>query len=158
MLRLQLVSDRLGLSGAATISLLVNAQTGEIVINDVDVHPDISPSGLLMRQAALLSPPMSHVEVLRDLLKEAMSRGEMSFENEAADAAMYPVDEFSASLGGILDAPDAPNPTQNYFGDPYLKVEDGYQTGFEGGQAIVDDGSSDESDLDVVDDFSDDFF
>ncbi len=161
MLRLQLVSDRLGLSGAATISLLVNAQTGEIVINDVDVHPDISPSGLLIRQAALLSPPMSHVEVLRDLLKEAMSRGEMSFENEAADAAMYPVDEFSASLGGILDAPDAPNPTQNYFGDPYLKVEDGYQTGFEGGRDIVDEGSdesSDESDLDVIDDFSDDFF
>jgi len=161
MLRLQLVSDRLGLSGAATISLLVNAQTGEIVINDVDVHPDISPSGILMRQAALLSPPMSHVEVLRDLLKEAMSRGEMSFENEATDAAMYPVDEFSASLGGILDAPDAPNPTQNYFGDPYLKVEDGYQTGFESGRPMMDEGSdesSDDSDVDAVDDFSDDFF
>ena len=161
MLRLQLVSDRLGLSGAATISLLVNAQTGEIVINDVDVHPDISPSGLLMRQAALLSPPMSHVEVLRDLLKEAMSRGETAFENETAETSMYPIDEFSASLGGILDAPDAPNPTQNYFGDPYLKVEDGYQTGFEGRQEAGDedsDESSDESDFEVVDEFSDDEF
>ena len=164
MLRLQLVSDRLGLSGAATISLLVNAQTGEIVINEVDVHPDVSPNGLLMRQAALLSPPMSHVEVLRELLKEAMSRGEQSFENEVAESSMYPVDEFSASLGGILDAPDAPNPTQNYFGDPYLKVEDGYQTGFEGSGALDDDsddsGESDESDLDVDigDEYSDDDF
>lgn len=160
MLRLQLVSDRLGLSGAATISLLVNAQTGEIVINEVDVHPDISPNGLLMRQAALLSPPMSHVEVLRDLLKEAMSRGEQSFETETPESSMYPVDEFSASLGGILDAPDAPNPTQNYFGDPYLKVEDGYQTGFSyDGDGVFGDEDDEDSDegSDLEDFFDDDF-
>ena len=78
---------------------------------------------------------------------------------------MYPVDEFSASLGGILDAPDAPNPTQNYFGDPYLKVEDGYQTGFEGSGVLDDDdsddsGESDESalDVDIGDEYSDDDF
>lgn len=133
MLRLQLVSDRLGLSGAAQIRLLVNAATGEIVINEVNVLPDLSPDSLIMRQAALLSPPMSHVEILRELLKEAMSRGEQGADSDGAESTpMYPVDEFSASMGGILDAPDAPNPTQNYFGDPYLKVEDGYQYGFEG--------------------------
>jgi D-alanine-D-alanine ligase-like ATP-grasp enzyme len=154
MLRLQLVSDRLGLSGAAEISLLVNTASGEIVINDVNVHPDLSPDGLLMRHAALLSPPMSHVEVLRELLKEAMSRGEQSLENDSVEpASMYPVDEFSASLGGILDAPDAPNPTQNYFGDPYLKVEDGYQYGFEGvGELNEDDSDEEEYDFSMSDD------
>jgi len=135
MLRLQLVADRLGLSGAAEIALLINAATGEIVINEVDVHPDISPNGLLVKQAALMSPPMSHVEVLRELLKESMSRGEESLDADAnldSSTALYPMDEFSASMTGMLDAPDAPNPTQNYFGDPYLKVEEGYQYGFEG--------------------------
>lgn len=148
MLRLQLVCDRLGLSGAAQITLLVNAVTGEIVINEVNAHPDLSPNGLLMRHSALVSPPMSHVDVLRELLKEAMSRGEQNADGDAAEStAMYPVDEFSASMGGILDAPDAPNPTQNYFGDPYLKVEDGYQYGFEG---VIDFGEeeSDDDDFD----------
>ncbi len=147
MLRLQLVCDRLGLSGAAQIHLLVNAVTGEIVVNEVDVHPNLSPSSLLVRQAALISPPMSHVEILRELLKEAMSRGEQSADADATESTMYPVDEFSASMGGILDAPDAPNPTQNYFGDPYLKVEDGYQYGFEG---IIDmeEEESDDDDFD----------
>jgi hypothetical protein len=155
MLRLQLVADRLGLSGAAEIALLINAATGEIVINEVDVHPDISPSGLLVKQAALMAPPMSHVEVLRELLKESMSRGEESLDADAsldAGTALYPIDEFSASMTGILDAPDAPNPTQNYFGDPYLKVEDGYQYGFEG---LDQQPSSDEEDddEDVLDEY-----
>eukprot|EP00890_Picochlorum_soloecismus_P003289 jgi/Picsp_1/3961/NSC_01473-R1_d-alanine--d-alanine ligase len=158
MLRLQLVADRLGLSGAAEIALLINAATGEIVINEVDVHPDISPGGLLVKQAALMSPPMSHVEVLRELLKESMSRGEESLDAEASldsSTALYPMDEFSASMTGILDAPDAPNPTQNYFGDPYLKVEDGYQYGFEGldQQPSSDDEEEDENVLDDYDAF-----
>ncbi|KAI8105591.1 hypothetical protein M9434_000175 [Picochlorum sp. BPE23] len=155
MLRLQLVSDRLGLSGAAEISLLINAETGEIVITEVDIHPDISPNGLLMRQAAQQSPPMSHVEVMRELLKEAMSRGEDAFDGDAGEqASMYSADEFSASMGGVLDAPDAPNPTQNYFGDPYLKVEDGYQYGFEGFQPAGSE-EEDEEDEDVDDEFDD---
>ena len=147
MLRLQLVCDRLGLSGAAQILLLVNSVTGEIVINEVNVHPDLSPNSLLVRQAALISPPMSHVEILRELLKEAMSRGEQNADVDAAESTLYPVDEFSASMGGILDAPDAPNPTQNYFGDPYLKVEDGYQYGFEG-LVDVEEEESDDDDFD----------
>ena len=153
MLRLQLVSDRLGLSGAAEISLLINAETGEIVITEVDVHPDISANGLLMRQAAQQSPPMSHVEVMRELLKEAMSRGEDAFDGDGAEQAMYSADEFSASMGGVLDAPDAPNPTQNYFGDPYLKVEDGYQYGFDGFQPAGSEDDEDEEDMAEFDDF-----
>jgi hypothetical protein len=98
---------------------------------------------------------MSHVEVLRELLKESMSRGEESLDADAsldAGTALYPIDEFSASMTGILDAPDAPNPTQNYFGDPYLKVEDGYQYGFEG---LDQQPSSDEEDddEDVLDEY-----
>lgn len=156
MLRLQLVGDRLGLSGAAEITLLVNTKTGEIVVNEVNVHPDISIHGLLIKQAALLSPPMSHVEVLRELLKEAMSRGEEPFEGDSIEnGSLYSTDEFSASVNSLLDAPDAPNPTQNYFGDPYLKVEEGYQYGFEGFSEEAEDSDDGDGDEDFFDSGSD---
>ena len=156
MLRLQLVADRLGLSGAAEICLLVNTGTGEIIVQDVNVHPDVSPNGLLVKQAALMSQPMSHIEVLRELLKEAMSRGEDSMDAEGFDT-LYPAEEFSASMGSLLDAPDAPNPTQNYFGDPYLKVEEGYQYGFEGYAGVTeDDDDSDIEEFEPYDEFDSD--
>jgi hypothetical protein len=82
-----------------------------------------------------------------------MSRGEDAFDGEGAEQAMYSADEFSASMGGVLDAPDAPNPTQNYFGDPYLKVEDGYQYGFDGFQPAGSEDDEDEEDMAEFDDF-----
>jgi hypothetical protein len=48
--RLEIVADRLGLSGAAEVWAYMHAETGELVISDVSTTPDLSPGALIFRQ------------------------------------------------------------------------------------------------------------
>jgi hypothetical protein len=81
-LRLQQIADTAGLSGAAQITALVDTSSDEasahttcdVIVREVDSHPDLTPEGLLMRQAAAAPSPLSPTEVLRELLKVGMSR------------------------------------------------------------------------------------
>lgn len=60
-MRLQLVADTLGLSGAARIDGYVNVQSGEVAVRAVDAAPDLSPGSLLFKQvrAAGALPPQA---------------------------------------------------------------------------------------------------
>ena len=76
-LRLQQIADSSGLSGAAQITALVDTTKSdvcEVIVREVNPHPDLTPGSLLMRQAASANSPLSPTEVLRELLKVGMSR------------------------------------------------------------------------------------
>ena len=49
-LRLEMVADRLGLSGAAEVAGYMQVETGEVVVSDVSTTPDLSPGALIFRQ------------------------------------------------------------------------------------------------------------
>lgn len=49
-LRLQMVADRLGISGAAQVDAFMHATTGELVVTGVTALPDLAPGALLFRQ------------------------------------------------------------------------------------------------------------
>jgi hypothetical protein len=127
-LRMQAVADRLGLSGAAQITAQVNPATGEMIVLEVDPHPDLSPGSLLLRQAALQTKTAT--EVMRELLRAGMSRGEGGGEGGGGggDAAAGP---FFADGGYAADTAaqagaevQVPSPGQTYYGTPYMVVED----------------------------------
>ena len=135
--RLQLAADRLGLSGAAMMTALVNPSKLEIILVDVDPHPDTSRNGLLMKQAAVQPlTAQAPVEVLRDLLKVGMTRAEASssglgeeFNMEAVgeDMQFFSEDDFEAFImsddEGYMESSESSMLHQSYYGDPYLRVD-----------------------------------
>ena len=59
--RVQMVADRLALSGAAVVSTFVSVANGDIVIVDVNCVPDFVPGAPLLQQVeALLAPECTH--------------------------------------------------------------------------------------------------
>lgn len=140
-IRMQLVADRLGLSGAAQISALVNAEKGDIVIVDVDPHPDLGENSLLMRQAAQASPTLTPREVLRMLLKIGMTKGEDVEEDGEDMSGFFSADEYGMSDGdgAVYAGSEVPDPQMSYFGNPYIKLDDDYL-----GVNIMDDEDDDE--------------
>jgi hypothetical protein len=149
-LRLQQIADTAGLSGAAAITALVDTSSGdvcEVIIREVDSHPDLTPEGLLMRQAAAAPSPLSPTEVLRELLKVGMSReggmdvGELSWlsGNDLYDLNDGLLPSGSASsgrendlggagsgltgLGSAGGSFDSSNSRGQYWGDPDVEIE-----------------------------------
>ena len=52
--RLEMVADRLGLSGAAEVSAYMHCETGELAVSDVNTLPDLGPGALIFRQVRLV--------------------------------------------------------------------------------------------------------
>jgi hypothetical protein len=150
-LRLQQIADTAGLSGAASITAIVDTSSGdvcEVIVREVDSHPDLTPDGLLMRQAAAAPSPLSPTEVLRELLKVGMSRegamdvGELSWLsggdlyelNDVLTGRDDHDDDRANDLGdassGLLDGSSigasnssSSNSKVQYWGDPDLEIE-----------------------------------
>lgn len=125
--RMALIADRLGLSGAAEISALISATDGGLVVLDIDPHPDISPEGLLMRQAAAAATnPLEPRDVLRELLKVGMSRGEDLGGNLSLgmdSASLFSSEDYVGDAPAALDGKDPPSPALQWYGDAYEKIE-----------------------------------
>lgn len=122
--QVQLLAGQLGLSGAAEITAMINPNSGDMVVLEVQPLPDLSPDGVLMRQAAAVegSSPLSATQVLRELLKAGMSRGE---ENSYHDMLPY-ADDFSTGIQELLEGRAPEPPGVSNMGSPYslLDVED----------------------------------
>ena len=133
--RLQLAADQLGLSGAATISALVNPSKLEIILLEVDAHPQVSRNSLLMKQAAVQPlTAQAPVEVLRDLLKIGMTRSEAGLAPGTFDIAsggeefdFFSDEDFDAldlrGEEGLMDNADTGALNSPYYGDPYMRVD-----------------------------------
>lgn len=139
-LRLQQIADTAGLSGAASITALIDTSSGdvcEVIVREVDSHPDLTPEGLLMRQAAAAPSPLSPTEVLRELLKVGMSReggmdvGEL---NWLSGGGLYELNDVLPGGSGRADhlggggslhggSPSASNSRGQYWGDPDVEIE-----------------------------------
>ena len=144
-LRLQQIADTAGLSGAAAITALVDTSSHEaceVIVREVDSHPDLTPEGLLMRQAAAAPSPLSPTEVLRELLKVGMSRegggmdvGEL---NWLSGGDLYELNDVLPSSGGLSDDLGGTSATGGrngsngssssssrgqYWGDPDVEIE-----------------------------------
>lgn len=52
---LQRVADRLGLCGVARVEAFINAQSGDVVITDVDPQPHLGPEALVFKQVRLFN-------------------------------------------------------------------------------------------------------
>ena len=123
-LRLQQIADTAGLSGAAQITALVDTskdEVCEVIVREVEPHPDLSAEGLLMRQAAAAPSPLSPTEVLRELLKVGMSRqGGMELnEMNWLSGSMY--DMGAGGLGSQQELGGAG--VALYWGDDDLEIE-----------------------------------
>lgn len=107
----------LGITGTAELTAMVNASTGELVILEVDLQPDLSPQGVLMRQAAVIDSnnPMSPGDVLRELLKVGMSKGEGGVFKE-----MLPYkDDFAQGIEELLSVNPPQAPSAGVLKSPY---------------------------------------
>lgn len=49
------MADRLGLCGLARVEAFINAQSGDVVITDVDPQPHLGPEALVFKQVRLLN-------------------------------------------------------------------------------------------------------
>lgn len=140
-LRLQQIADTAGLSGAASITAIVDTSSGdvcEVIVREVDSHPDLTPEGLLMRQASAAPSPLSPTEVLRELLKVGMSReggmdvGELSWLsggdlyefNDVLPGGGGRADDLGGSdIGDGSNVRGSSNSRGQYWGDPDLEIE-----------------------------------
>ena len=102
--RLQHAADTLAISGAAQFTALVETHPEEacqVIIKEVEVHPDLSPEGLLLRQAAAAPTPVPPKEVLRELLKIGMTRDVGMEETASGRVGMGLYDGFASSLANL---------------------------------------------------------
>lgn len=114
--------------GAAEISALISVANGEIFIQEVNANPDLSPDGLLMRQAAQIG--RSPTGILRELLRLGMTRGEWESVGEGGVASpsifFSSVDDYLLS-GDDADLLQPPTPTKDsYWGNPHMQIDVDY--------------------------------
>ncbi|KAK9846551.1 hypothetical protein WJX81_006432 [Elliptochloris bilobata] len=69
--RAELVADRLGLAGMASVDAFMNADTAELIVLEADVVPSLAPSAELLQQALAEEPPLFPCELAREALRLA---------------------------------------------------------------------------------------
>ncbi|KAI7845525.1 hypothetical protein COHA_000948 [Chlorella ohadii] len=97
--RMEIVADRLALRGVAEISAYMHYETGELVVVDVCTLPDLSPAGLVFKQAAADGEaPLPPAGVFYELIRVAASTpmadggdalGALGFPELTEEAAEY---------------------------------------------------------------------
>ncbi|XP_010256985.1 PREDICTED: uncharacterized protein LOC104597236 isoform X2 [Nelumbo nucifera] len=72
--RIEIIANTLGLEGFSRIDAFVNADTGEVLVIEVNTVPGMTPSTVLIHQALAEQPPMYPQQFFRTMLDLASGR------------------------------------------------------------------------------------
>eukprot|EP00192_Tetraselmis_astigmatica_P001783 CAMPEP_0117671742 /NCGR_PEP_ID=MMETSP0804-20121206/13512_1 /TAXON_ID=1074897 /ORGANISM="Tetraselmis astigmatica, Strain CCMP880" /LENGTH=1580 /DNA_ID=CAMNT_0005480255 /DNA_START=223 /DNA_END=4965 /DNA_ORIENTATION=+ len=112
--RCELVADVLGISGVARIDTFMHADTGELVVIEVNTIPAMTPHTVLLHQALQEDPPMYPQDLFRSVVELALLPS--------------PADPSAAGQESYLE-------DESWFNDPTFGQEDDGQSSQDSGQA-----------------------
>uniref|UniRef100_A0A061RME5 D-alanine--d-alanine ligase family protein isoform 1 n=2 Tax=Tetraselmis sp. GSL018 TaxID=582737 RepID=A0A061RME5_9CHLO len=127
--RCELIADVLGLSGIARIDAFVHADTGELVVIEVNTVPAMTPHTVLLHQALQEDPPMYPQDLFRSVVELSL----LPPEEESAEKGDTYVDDGSTWYDDNL-----------YSGDVSGSGDSGESWGWDTPQAASSEGGNDE--------------